>query len=579
VPGSAQEWRIHTVSRGEHLTGIAAKYNVTLRELREWNDLGSDKLLVGQKLRIPAEDQEWYVVRRGDNLSEIAQRHDISVEFLRQLNGLRSDGLAVGQKLKLRPSPRDEAVHVVRSGDHLTRIARMHGLTVADLKRINDLRSDRIFVGQQLRLRETDRTVHVVERGDALWEIAKAYGMSVERLKTLNGLTSNRIHPGMELQLKDNGSPKLAVYTVKRGDNLTEIARLHQMSLPELRRLNGLRGSVIQPGQKLQVRPLLGYGRKPEELDWARLAVSVPNVQRIVTANGPYYWAAPRADAQKSKTYVEESQVSPKVAYQHGRKLWERFEATIAGITPLSNDLAGWHIVLDPGHGGIDPGTIVRAKDAEGKAYYLVEDEYVYDLALRAAALLKLHGADVSLTMLSPNHLLRGNMPVTQTFVHDRNEVFNDEVWNRSSKPRTWPKGGQTYLDERIKVARRVLTGVPADRQVFLSFHADNDPTAGDAVTLFYYQDRRRTDTKSRDFASSLLSAMGAGARIKGKSLGVLRNNPVRYKLLVEMRNLAYQEHIWALRYEELRQRDAEKVVQALREALGDGGELAARKR
>ncbi len=93
-------------------------------------------------------------------------------------------------------------------------------------------------------------------------------------------------------------------------------------------------------------------------------------------------------------------------------------------------------------------------------------------------------------------------------------------------------------------------------------------PAFGEVVSLFYFKNRHRTDTVSRNFARKLLPAMGAGARATGKDLGVLRNNPARYKLLVEMRNLAYQDHIWAIRYEELRQRDAEKVVQALLEAV-----------
>ena len=56
---------------------------------------------------------------------------------------------------------------------------------------------------------------------------------------------------------------------------------------------------------------------------------------------------------------------------------------------------------------------------------------------------------------------------------------------------------------------------------------------------------------------------------MKGQNLGVLRSNPARYKLLVELRNLAYEDHIWAIRYDKLRQRDAEKVVKALLDELG----------
>ncbi|MCP4571084.1 MAG: LysM peptidoglycan-binding domain-containing protein [bacterium] len=571
LPAWAQEWRIHKVARGENLTLIANRYGVELDDLRAWNDLRSDELAIGQDLRIPEENQEWYVVKRGDTLLEIALAHDITLDLLRRLNDLRRDDIHVGQRLRLRPAPSDEPVHVVRRGDTLHSVSRRHDLSVADLKRINDLAGDRIYVGQQLRLREVDRTIHVVERGDALGEVAKAYGLTVAELKALNGLESNVIHPGQELRLRANGEVQLATYQVRRGDNLTEIARLHQMSLRELRDLNGIRGSVIHPGQALTVRPRLGTAAENGDFDWKDLAVTVPGVRRFDTANGPYYWSQPRATAQPGSNYKEEQDISPRLAYRNARTLWRSFTERVDLQPRLGHELAGWHFVLDPGHGGIDPGAIVMAEDAAGKKYWVVEDEYAYDLALRTAALLILHGAEVTLTTLSSTHLLRGNEPVGHTFVHERDEVFNDEAWNRSNRPSDWPKGGQAYLNERITVAKRAFQGVPANRQVFLSFHADNVRSLGNVVTLFYYQRGNSTDSVSRDFARKLLPGMGAGARIAGKSLGVLRHNPTRYKLLVEMRNLAYEDHIWAVRYSELRQRDAEKIVRALIDVVGNG--------
>ena len=46
--------------------------------------------------------------------------------------------------------------------------------------------------------------------------------------------------------------------------------------------------------------------------------------------------------------------------------------------------------------------------------------------------------------------------------------------------------------------------------------------------------------------------------------MGVLRDNPAGVKVLVELRNLAYVDHAWALRYEQLRHRDAEKLVRGV---------------
>jgi len=575
----AQEWRTHTVARGENLTVIAQQYGVTVQDLRVWNDLHSDRLLVGNHLRIPAEDQEWYVVRRGDNLTDIATHHHTTVAMLRHLNGLNGSVIHPGQKLKLRPAPADEAIHVVRPGENLSLIATRRGLSVNRLKSINSLSSDTIIPGQKLRLREVGITMHMVERGDALWEIARAYDLTIAELIRLNGLTSDRIYPGQELKVSvTNTAPQLAEYVVKPGDNLTEIAQLHQMSLRELRDVNTIRGSLIQPGQKLKVRPMLGGAVSTENAptDWASLTTAISGVRFFESSNGPYYHGGPRAAYQTGANYAEDCRLTPNTAYKRARQLWEHFEGAVDRLPPLSQRLAGWHFVIDPGHGGIDPGAIVAGKDRDGSTFYVVEDEYAYDLSLRVAVLLKLHGADVTPTILSSNHLLRESSPASATFVHDRSEVFNDEAWNRSRHPRTWPKGNQRYHDQRIAIAKRAVIGVPESRQVFLSFHADNDPSAGDAVTLFYHQSSQSIDTRSREFARSLLSAMGAGARMKGRNLAMLRGNPLRYKLLVEMRNLAFEDHVWSIRYEQLRQRDAEKVVTAVLDGLvpGTGGAM-----
>ena len=85
-----------------------------------------------------------------------------------------------------------------------------------------------------------------------------------------------------------------------------------------------------------------------------------------------------------------------------------------------------------------------------------------------------------------------------------------------------------------------------------------------EAPLVLYYEGRNGYDRDSRAFAQSLLSALGAGSRARGQSLAVLRHNPADVKVLLEMRNLAYTDHAWALRYEQMRQRDAEKVLKGL---------------
>ena len=562
----------YVVRPGDTLSEIAVAHGTTTAELLRLNAISGDDIRAGQSLRLEGEvpkaskTPESHVVRRGDTLSEIAVRFDVHLGLLRQLNDLEGDRIRVGQRLRLRPSPKQTSIHVVLPGQTLYQIAARYEIDLGRLRHLNGLEGDLIRPGQKLRLRPTPATVHVVERGDALWEIARAYGLSVADLKALNRLQGDSIYPGQRLLLGQDRRPRLASYTVVRGDNLSEIAQLHQMSVAELRRLNDLSGMVIHPGQELKVRPLLGQPARldPGQIPWGRLLVDVPGLPRIAQDNGPYYGQRPRARRQPSRKYAEKHPPSPLRTYRQAKKLWDRFEREVGRLGRLGNDLAGWHFVLDPGHGGIDPGAIVPTIAGNRTRLYVVEDEYVYDITLRAYVLLRLHGASVDVTLLSPNHLIRRTEPASQTFVHQQNEVFNSFALNRANGPRQWPTGNTRGLKARVQITKDALRKAPRGRTVFLSFHADHDPNSPQAPLVLYYERRGKRDDASRRFARALLPALGAGARARGQSLYVLRHSPASVKVLVEVANLAYVDHAWALRFEQHRQREAEKVVRGV---------------
>jgi len=568
----------YVVRSGDTLSEIAAQCRVPLSTLRRLNGINRDRIYPGQELKLavspekeeaPGESFE-YVVQKGDSISAIARRFDTAVGLLRQLNRLKGDRIFPGQRLQLRPSSLDEAVHIVRSGDTLSSIAHKYQTTVSDLAALNDIEDSRIFVGQELRLKATGAHIHIVERGDALWEIADAYGMSVRELKRLNGLSSDRIYPGQELQLSPKQAVPYAVYTVKAGDYLGRIARLHQMSVSELRNLNSMRGYVIHPGEKLKVNPILRSERdrlKLREIDWDSLVHVSCNLNRISDGSGPYYAHGPQAQQQLHADYFEGPRLSPWKTYLQARTLFSAFDQKIDRLGCLSQRLKGWHIVLDPGHGGLDPGAVVENLDGNGDKVYVVEHEYVYDIALRMYVLLRLHGATVTMTVLSPNHLIRGSDPPTRTFVNEKNEVYNSEAYNRGNRAANWPRGGRNgNLSFRVNIAAGAFRKTPRLRRMFLSIHADIDHRSPEAPLVIYYKSRsgRYEDTPSRNFAQSVLTALGAGAYARGQNLGVLRNNPAAVKVVFEIRNLAYTDHAWALRFEELRQRDAEKIVRGV---------------
>jgi len=98
VPGT------YMVKRGDSLSVIAQRYNVSQSELKSVNNISSDTIHIGQELTIPgvgAAQQEEHTIRSGETLSEIAQRYRISLASLRQANDIRNDRIMVGQVLKI----------------------------------------------------------------------------------------------------------------------------------------------------------------------------------------------------------------------------------------------------------------------------------------------------------------------------------------------------------------------------------------------------------------------------------------------------------------------------------------------
>lgn len=106
------EQSTHVVKSGENLSIIAKKYKCTVTDLKNWNNLKTTTLSIGQKLKVypPAEGSSsssggsiTHTVKSGDNLWDISRKYGVSVEQIRKLNGLSSNAvLKIGQKLVIR---------------------------------------------------------------------------------------------------------------------------------------------------------------------------------------------------------------------------------------------------------------------------------------------------------------------------------------------------------------------------------------------------------------------------------------------------------------------------------------------
>jgi membrane-bound lytic murein transglycosylase D len=206
----------------------------------------------------PEERLGWTEVEptRGETVAALAKRHELTARELGWYNpGLRtarSGAIVAGQTVRV---PTREAI--------------------AGARVVNDAALTRGSAGAT-RTASAASTVHVVRRGESLGVIGRRYGLSVARIKSLNGLRSDRIKAGQRLVVQSGGSVASAAarpstgsstraasaparasttsHTVRSGESLGVIAQRYGTTVSRIKSLNGLRSDRIRAGQKLVVR-------------------------------------------------------------------------------------------------------------------------------------------------------------------------------------------------------------------------------------------------------------------------------------------------------------------------------------
>lgn len=141
----------------------------------------------------------YYKVSSGDNLIQIAKRNSTSVQTLKRINNLRSSKIYVGQKLKLPGDAVERYVYTVKRGDNLYNIARINHTSISKIIKENKLSRKTIYVGQKLYLPLSNQGHYIVRKGDYLLKIAEKHNMTVTKLKKINGIYKSKIYPGQKL--------------------------------------------------------------------------------------------------------------------------------------------------------------------------------------------------------------------------------------------------------------------------------------------------------------------------------------------------------------------------------------------
>jgi len=194
---------------GDTLWSIANKYGLSVNKLKDINNLSSNILSVGQKLLVKDTSSSndvgvYYTVKSGDTLYGIAKEYGLSVDELKKLNNLTSNTLSVNQKLLVSGTTSDNVsneydTYIVKSGDSLWSIASKNNISVNELKDINNLSSNLLSIGQKLLIPSSSIKKYIVKSGDTLYQIAKKYNTTVTELINLNNLSTTDLSIGQEL--------------------------------------------------------------------------------------------------------------------------------------------------------------------------------------------------------------------------------------------------------------------------------------------------------------------------------------------------------------------------------------------
>jgi peptidoglycan endopeptidase LytF len=250
----------------------------------------------------------YHTVQSGDTLWGISRQYQISVDDIRTINNMTDGSLSLGQRLQVSvdspsyggntatASSPNTTVYTVQAGDSLWRIATKFNISTNELKALNNLTSNALSLGQQLRVSGgssytapvviptiqtnsptivkapvfTPRPSYVVQAGDSMWRVSQKVGVAVNELKSINNLDSNILRIGQMLYLEDKpevasqaapvqnpqptqAAPKIIYHTVVSGDSLYRIAMAYNVGVQEIKESNGLSSNALSLGQRLMI--------------------------------------------------------------------------------------------------------------------------------------------------------------------------------------------------------------------------------------------------------------------------------------------------------------------------------------
>ena len=273
----------YKVKRGDNLGAVANKYDVSISQLKKWNNLKSNSIAYGRNLKIIRTETTSKVINKDIKIDNVATELNSKNQAVASKSNKEEKTIATSADLA--------SVYVVQKGDNLGSIAQKYNVTLAEIQEWNNLANENVQFGISLQVakkelspkediaivQERKDIEYTVQKGDNLGGIATKFGSSLAELRQWNKLRDNTISVGKNLivakdevviitdkatvnsfKTKANNttaSNKATTdYYVKKGDSLFSIAKKYPgITISDLKKWNDIRNEDIKPGMKLKI--------------------------------------------------------------------------------------------------------------------------------------------------------------------------------------------------------------------------------------------------------------------------------------------------------------------------------------
>jgi membrane-bound lytic murein transglycosylase D len=285
--------KYYIVRRGDNLSEIASKYDVTIADIKKWNKIRGNTVARGKSLKIFTSESVVRTARK-----EPINNDKAPIEIKTDEHQIAVSDVKINKEDKAKKSVKTDtlstavtACYVVQKGDNLSNIAKKNNVSVAEIKEWNHLADNSIQLGASLQVAKNDAIVnreestqipklrnleYVVKKGDNLITIAEKFGSTLNDLKLWNNLHDLSIVLGSTLIVaksentiidktvanyfskKENlasVSKNNAInYYVKKGDSLYSISKKYPgVTISDIKKWNNINGEDLKPGMKLKI--------------------------------------------------------------------------------------------------------------------------------------------------------------------------------------------------------------------------------------------------------------------------------------------------------------------------------------